>query len=409
MAQQTSRRSTAKPAAPARPTEASAKRSLELVMRLLKIPGTSGQEGKIVAYLQKRLLAVGAPASAMMTDAAHRRSPIGGQVGNLILRLPGTYRAPRRMLMAHLDTVPICAGARPVRKGNLIRSADPQTGLGADDRAGVAVTLNTALEILRRGLPHPPLTFLWCVQEEVGLFGSRLVRKSALGNPRWAFNWDGGAAEKLTIGATGGYRMKIDLEGRASHAGGAPEQGVSAIAIAALAIDDLYQRGWHGEIVKPEGTGTSNVGVISGGQATNVVTDRVHLRAEARSHDPRFRKQIVREFEQAFHRAAKQVQAVDGTHGRAMIEGRLDYEAFRLPPDSPVVQAAMAAVQAVGATPQLAVANGGLDANWITAHGIPTVSLGCGQKNIHTVAETLDIRVFQQACQIALRLATESD
>ena len=36
--------------------------------------------------------------------------------------------------------------------------------------------------------------------------------------------------------------------------------------------------------------GTSNVGFIHGGEATNVVTDRVSLRAEARSHDPEFRK-----------------------------------------------------------------------------------------------------------------------
>jgi len=42
-----------------------------------------------------------------------------------------------------MDTVPICVGAKPVRKGNVVRSADPKTGLGADDRAGVAVVLNT--------------------------------------------------------------------------------------------------------------------------------------------------------------------------------------------------------------------------------------------------------------------------
>ena len=58
-----------------------------------------------------------------------------------------------------------------------------------------------------------------------------------LGKPKLAFNFDGGSSEKLTLGATGGYRMQIDISGLASHAGGAPEAGVSAIAIAALAFD----------------------------------------------------------------------------------------------------------------------------------------------------------------------------
>ena len=31
--------------------------------------------------------------------------------GGLILQLPGTLRGPRRLLMAHVDTVPLCIGA----------------------------------------------------------------------------------------------------------------------------------------------------------------------------------------------------------------------------------------------------------------------------------------------------------
>ncbi len=86
--------------------------------------------------------------------------------------------------MAHMDTVPICVGAKPVRKGNTVRSADSSTGLGADDRAGVAVVLNAALEILRHKLPHPPLTFFWPIQEEVGLHGAHFAQLSLLGKPK---------------------------------------------------------------------------------------------------------------------------------------------------------------------------------------------------------------------------------
>lgn len=382
------------------------RRALDLVLQLMPIAGRSGHEKEVADFVRRELCQAGVGASAIQTDSANRRTPGGGQMGNLILSLPGTVRAARRMLSAHLDTVPICVGCQPQRHGDLIRSANPNTGLGADDRAGVAVILNTAIEILRRGLPHPPLTFCWFVQEETGLHGSRCLTKSRLGKPAMAFNWDGGSPAKLTIGATGGYRLGIEVRGLASHAGNGPEWGVSAIAIAAMAIADLHRDGWHGDVRKGRQRGTSNVGVIQGGDATNVVTDRVLIRAEARSHQPQFRKRIVAQIEKAFRSAAAEVKNAAGAAGSVEIDGRLDYESYRLSPDEPCVGAASEAVRAVGREPELTVTNGGLDANWLVKHGIPTVSLGCGQLNPHMKTEALLIPDFEDACRIALRLAT---
>ena len=41
----------------------------------------------------------------------------------------------------------------------------------------------------------------------------------------------------------------------------------------------------------------------------------------------------------------------------------------------------------------------------MTARGIPTVSLGCGQIGPHTTDERLDLGEFRMACDVALRLA----
>src|SRR3954447_19015893 len=339
--------------------------ALALVMEMMAIPGRSGEEAAIMDFIRGKLIDAGVTKSALSFDGANRRTPLGGQVGNLILKLPGSIHGPRRMLSAHVDTVPICVGSRPVKKGKYVVSANKETGLGADDRAGAAILLTTVMAILGAKLPHPPLTFLWAVQEEVGLFGARYVKLSKLGKPRLAFNLDGGAANALKIGATGGYRMTIEIEGLASHAGNRPEEGVSAIAIASLAVADLVKNGWHGLIAKNEGDGTSNIGVIRGGEATNVVTDRVHIRAEARSHDPKFRQRIVHEIESAFKRAAAAVRSVNGKRGRVRFEGRLDYESFRLSREEACVGAAAAAIEAENLTPEFAITNGGLDANWL--------------------------------------------
>lgn len=385
------------------------KQALQLVMELMAIPGKSGEEQGVVDFITKQLFDAGVKRDQLEIDSSHRHTPLKGQTGNLILKLPGTKPGPRRLLTAHMDTVPICVGSQPLKKGDVVRSANPQTGLGADDRAGSATILMTALEILRKKLPHPPLTFCWFVQEEVGLYGARFVQKSRLGSPKMAFNWDGGSATKLTTGATGGYRMHIHIRGLASHAGVAPEKGVSAIAIASLAIAKLVREGWHGNVQKGSKRGTSNVGIMRGGDATNVVTDYVYLKAEARSHDPQFREQIVKHIEKAFEEACDSVHSVDGTHGKVEFEGQLDYEAFRLDDDEPCVLAAEAAVRGIGKSPFRAISNGGLDANWLSSRGIPTVSLGCGQSDPHTVKETLKLDEFYDACRIALRLATDAD
>jgi tripeptide aminopeptidase len=379
---------------------------LDLLMKLLVIPGVSGSELAVSDFVQSQLRGAGAEPSAIVQDDVHRRSPVPGNTGNLVFKLDGGPRAPRRLLMAHLDTVPVCLGSAPIRRGSTIQSADPATGVGADNRCGVAVVLHTALRLLRERPDHPPLTFLWTVQEEIGLHGARLLRKSQLGKPRLAFNWDGGPATAATIGATGGYRMTMEVFGLASHAGNAPENGVSAIAIAAQAIADLCQHGWHGKVAKNGQMGTSNIGVIQGGDATNVVTSYVRLRAEARSHNARFRQRIVNEIESAFRKAARQCRNQKGESGRVQFDGALDYEAFELSRQEPCVQEVCHAIRAIGFEPELRVTNGGLDANWMVQHGIPTVSLGCGQRNPHMTNEQVVIDEFLTACEVAWQLAT---
>jgi len=383
--------------------------ALKQVMELMAIPGKSCQEGKVIARLQEIILAAGVPKSAIKNDSVHKRSPAGGEVGSLVVKLPGTYKAARRLLMAHTDTVPLCVGCRPVKKGQFVVAKDAHTALGADDRAGCSVVLHALLEIVRNKLPHPPLTFYFPVQEEIGLVGAHYVNQKMLGNPALCFNWDGGAANMATIGATGNYEMTITVEGIASHAGAHPERGVNAISIAGIAIADIVKNGWHGLVVKGKQTGTSNFGYVNAGEATNVVTPNLQLLAQARSHNATFRKRIIREYEKAFARAVKQVKNDTGAKGKVQFDAVLKYESFCLKKSEPVVKVAEAAISAAKLTPELVISNGGLDANWMTKHGFPTVTLGCGQQNVHTVKERLHIEHYVDACRIGLRLATGAD
>ncbi len=381
--------------------------ALQRFLQLTAIPGPSGQEREVALEIVRQLRAAGVEESAIQFDDAHTRTRLPGQVGNLIVHLPGTGPGPTALLTAHMDTVPVCVGSQPQVDGDYVTSVAPGTGLGADNRSGCAALLTAACELLASDRPHPPLVLCWCVQEEVGLEGSRNMDATKIGPHDRALNFDGGTVEKLTIGAIGGERMTIDITGIAAHAGAAPQDGASAIVMASKAITTLHEAGWLGQVSRPgEGEGTANVGVFQGGDATNVVTPKVHLRAEARSHDANFRTVIVAAIRQAFKSAAKEICNAAGESGSVAFDSHVDYEAFCLDKESPSVTAADAAVAALGREPEQSISNGGLDANWLFRHGIHSVTLGCGQRNIHTENERLFIPDYLDACRIATAVAT---
>lgn len=381
-------------------------RAIRRVIELIAISGGSCQEHDVSAWIQKSLKDAGVPSSAISIDTAHRKSPAGGTTGNLIVKLKGTKKGPRRLLMAHMDTVPLCVGCQPVREGDWIRPKSKDTALGGDNRAGCAVVLTAVLEALSQGLDTPPLTLLFTVQEEIGLRGARFVHAGKLGKPALCFNWDGSDPNSLITGAVGANNLSIRIEGIASHAGAHPQDGVNAAVIASLAMAQLQKSGWHGLVRKGRSRGSSNLGVISGGDATNVVMPLVTLQAEARSHDNKFRQQIVAAWRDAFETATDSLTNASGRYGTLKFEEEIRYEPFRIDDSSPCVLAAKAASQSVGLNPVAQICDGGLDANWMAVHGFPAVTMGCGQHEIHTVKERLFIPQFLLACKVGLALAT---
>ena len=378
-------------------------------MDLMAIPGRSCQESLVAEWIRKQLQKAGVPASSISTDTAHRRSPAGGELGNLIVRIKGTAPGPHRLLMAHMDTVPLAVGCKPIRKGDIIRPASRTTALGGDNRAGCAAVLTAITEVKRQKLPHPPLTLLFTVQEEIGLRGARYISAGKLGKPTLCFNWDGRDPGDLIIGAVGATNLDIRIAGIASHAGAHPEDGVNAAVVAAQALASLQQNGWHGLVEDGNKRGASNVGVITGGAATNVVMPEVHLEAEARSHQPAFRKRIVREWKKAFQAAVKDIRNVSGQRASLSFEEDTRYEAFAIRESSECVQVARRAAESIGVATAARPCDGGLDANWMAEHGFPAVTMGCGQHDIHTVDETLNVPQYLAACEIATRLAAGTE
>ncbi len=382
------------------------------LIRFLSVEGVSGNEAAIAGAVTEALRGMGVPASAIRFDTANERIPMPTQTGNLFVDLPGTRPGDRLAFATHLDTVPLCAGARPRRDGDRIVNDNPGSALGGDNRTGCAVLVAMAEALIRHHLPHPPIRLIFTVREESRLMGARHMDPADLRDVAMGFNVDSKVPADLVTGAVGGETWEVQVSGKASHAGVAPEKGISATLAAAIAIAEAHRGGWFGKVVKPEGRGTSNVGVFGGrenrsaGDATNVVTDFVHIDGESRSDDEAFTAAITAAFEQAFMRAAEQVRSDTGESAQARFTSRADYFPFRIADDAPVVRHAMRAAESIGLTPTTLFSHGGLDANWFARHGLPTVTIGAGQHEIHTINEFVDIPQFVDGCRLAVALAT---
>ena len=96
--------------------------------------------------------------------------------------------------------------------------------------------------------------------------------------------------------------FEVTVRGKASHAGFAPEKGVSAISAAAQAICRIPSGR-----VSPETT--LNFGTIQGGTATNIVPDACTVRGEIRSLDDEYAFALLENLKKTFRLVCEENQA----------------------------------------------------------------------------------------------------
>jgi tripeptide aminopeptidase len=111
-------------------------------------------------------------------------------------------------------------------------------------------------------------------------------------------------------------------------------------------------------------------------------------------------------YREAFAKAREQVKDAGGAMAEVRFEHRTAYPPFKLPGDGPAMKHAKRAVESLGLKPIPLFSNGGLGANWFDKHGVPTVTIGAGQDEAHTVNEYVGLPELLNGCRLAVALAT---
>lgn len=339
--------------------------------------------------------------------------------------LPATSPAPVPVVAfnAHLDTSPETTGAhvRPqvleaYRGGDIVLPGDPRqvirvaehpeldqlhgatlitsdgtTLLGADDKAGVAIILESMAYLQEHpAIPHGPVRILFTCDEEIGR-GVDHVNLEQLG-AQACYTLDGPGANHLDVETFSADLATVAIRGVNIHPSLAKDRMVNAVRAAANFVHRLPR-----ETLAPESTtdreGFLHPYALHGG--VDLVTLKVLLRdfdASRLADQAALLRQAAAAVEAAFPGVAIHVQVQ--AQYRNMAPG------LRRDPRS--VQYAQEAHARLGRTAQLTAVRGGTDGAMLTAKGLPTPNLSAGQHAPHSPREWACLDEMVAACEVVV-------
>ena len=267
----------AKPAAPTpdkkvwAAAEAARADQLKLLEAVVNVDsGTGDAEGgrKVEAILIPRLKALGAAVETVPAEAP-------GLPDNVVATFTGKGRA-HILLIGHIDTV---FGPGTVAKRPFTIDGDKARGPGVSDEKGGVVEGLYAMTLLNQLKfdGYGKVTLLIETSEERGSPGTRALIERVLKDADVEFNLEpGDPPDALTVWRKGSATWHVEVEGRAAHAGVAPQDGRNAIV-------ELMHQLQTEDAMPHSGAGrTVNVTTIQGGTRANIIPDHAEAQINVR-------------------------------------------------------------------------------------------------------------------------------
>lgn len=364
-------------------------RLIDSFFEMVAIESPSRHEAKMAAYCEAALRDLGFDVS--FDDSAIET---GADAGNLIARLRGTVPGAM-VLSAHMDTVSPCENIVPVLRDGMIRS-EGATILSADDKAGISSIIEGVRATLDAGAARPDIMVVLTTCEELHLLGAAALQGDVLpeGAPCYVLDADG-APGTIISRAPCHWTMQARFMGKAAHAGVEPEVGNSAIQMAAAAISSM-------PLGRIDSDTTANVGVIKGGNKTNVIPASCSIAGECRSTIGR----RAAEQRAAMNTAMEEAAARFG--GKVSIEWERNYDAILYEESDELVQGIVRAAEAAGLEPVMHHSGGGSDANVFAEQGVDAITLGVGMAAFHSLTEHIAVADLVGTARLVEALIAEN-
>jgi acetylornithine deacetylase/succinyl-diaminopimelate desuccinylase-like protein len=294
------------------------------------------------------------------------------------------------LIASHLDTVPVDAMEIPPFEPRI--DCGRLYGRGScDTKAGMAAAVAALEPLLAAGRLRCNVLLVGEADEECGSIGVRvLLEKLGARRPDWALATEPTEMRVVTH-HKGIAQIRLAARGVACHSSD-PGAGRSAIVDAARAVLSLEALSRQlAERRDPRlGSPTLSVGLISGGQAVNIVPDHASLTLDRRLIPGETERSIAEEIRAAFAR--------DGVEDVTLESCSVEKPALATAADHPSVRACLAALARVGVAADVGTAAFATDASLLTEAGIPAIVLGPGSiAQAHTATEFVAIEQVELA------------
>ncbi|KTC15726.1 glutamate carboxypeptidase [Pseudomonas marginalis ICMP 11289] len=275
---------------------------LETVMQLVDVDTGTGQAPglkTISALLVERLKALGAEVTT--TPA----TPSAGD--NIVGTIKGSGTRSF-LLMVHYDTVfgPGTAAKRPFKQDGE-RAYGPGV---ADAKGGVAMILHSLKLLQDQGFKDfGTLTVLFNPDEETGSSGSKKIIAELARQHDYVFSYEPPDKDAVTVATNGINGVILDVKGKSSHAGSAPEAGRNA------AIELAHQMLQLKDLGDPAKGTTVNWTLIKGGEKRNIIPSSASAEADMRYSDLSESDRVIADAQRIV-----QKKLIDGTEVSVRLE-----------------------------------------------------------------------------------------
>lgn len=353
---------------------------------LVAIDSPSLEERRMADYIKESFRKIGI--ELQEDDSADKT---GSTAGNLYAFIKGDVQGEPILFAAHMDTVMPAYGKKAIFEADGTVRSDGTTVLGADDLSGVTAIYEAVKYVKTSQLPHRDFEILFTTGEELYCKGAKAFQCEKL-KARSAYVLDlSGRIGDAAYAAPTILSFHAVLQGKAAHAGFAPEEGINAIATAALAISELPQ----GRI---DDRTTANIGTISGGKGINIVSEQCEVRGEIRSLEHVKAVELARHYQDVFQKSADKNGAV------LKWEETVDIKAYETDLNSRAVIEYKEALQKAGVEPKLLTTFGGSDNNVLTQYGIDGIVIATSMNCVHSCKEYTNVHEIAKVAEILVHL-----
>ncbi len=332
---------------------------------------------------------------------------------------------PTICFCSHMDTAPDCSGtnvkpiihrkydgkpitlpddpsqvitveAHPYLKekiGDDIITASGTTLLGADDKAGVAIIMDLATQLMNKPhIPHGKIRILFTPDEEVGRGVEQLDMKRL--NADYGYTLDGGELGSIEDETFSADAMTFRITGISAHPGYAKGKMVHAAKVAGALLSALPLEEWCPEATSGREGFVHPVAVNGGLEEASVsFIVRDHDTAKLAEHESRLKgimDSVIARFPGATYTSTISEQY------RNMKEILRDVPF--------VTDYAIKAMEKAGIVPQPTIIRGGTDGSRMSFMGLPCPNIFTGEMGIHSRQEYVSIQDMQLAVDTLIEL-----